>query len=1048
MLPRSLFCFLVFSLYLVPGFGQEDWPAVCGFNDSIPEQGDEPEGLINCNNLLPAFQNAHLDDLIPQGITRNLKIRTNVILMQRQGGAGNFSLSNPEHAQFLADIFEEANLRLTQLTNESCGCQSSPVHYPNIHMEFIPNFIEIEDEYYWNHRNDPYPNWWISYDKPYLMSIHNLATAHPNYQPGIDIIVSSDKIFYDLMVNEPETPLWELGYVPYYKNAQGNLVWYSSYPKFDLPHPAMWHAPDWFLEYDNGIRHLGGQWWLETKHFPNKAGVVLHEFFHYFDLKHVNCTGNIMSTGGYNAVYTSLTGCQVRTMYMSLMATNVRKYVVCEDVLEYQLTVDQDEEWKNNLRIYSDVVVKPGATLRVSCQIYMQPGARIIVERGGRLILSEDAIIANGEECSDDHFSKWRGITVEGNNAIPHNPAYANESYAITASDHGIVLLQEGSTLRDARTGIECLRYNETWNSGYWGAYINARGVNFLNNTRSIAFMKSNFPNRSLVDNCVFDGGKNGITNWWSHDVTVRNSVFQNLENRGIYSIDAGMNVLGNTFTGLDEGVGMDNLNFLTHQYYMKNNSFSLNGSGVRASAASSLYVLNNKFDTNAFGVSIMGQGMASIHNNLFLNNSLGVDLQSAGIQYKPVHCNIFSQNTFGINPTGDNRGLLYYLNQNHIIGNHYDGFIHADADGNPAFLQDQGTSANRIVNTFSIGHQRHLKTVNAETIPFYYFTKGQSDSDMTIPRCYQGDLLCLIGENNFSVNRLPQIVNYEFEFGKCNTIGPDFQTGEPPVAEIDYEVPAMPGETWGGVIQDWRYDQQVLQKIAQAVPAQGMGFDLGDPEAQQYLTAVAQEYVVVGDIPGLRDYLEQFGGYFLPLECQLAMQQGQFTEAAAMLQVIKTEPGLEPFALAQEAYLKWMNGNEDQITASDWTGLAYYASKDEPISGFPRSALSIMRGGVFPPSLPDESLAPRSAESSQAPDRPVLFPNPTDGMLHVNLQGLSARRMEVLNLLGAILMENSLGHEGLEKLEVDTRSLASGVYILRIVKSDGSHLNLPFVKK
>ncbi|MDV7400664.1 hypothetical protein RZS08_55120, partial [Arthrospira platensis SPKY1] len=162
------------------------------------------------------------------------------------------------------------------------------------------------------------------------------------------------------------------------------------------------------------------------------------------------------------------------------MARNVRKYVVCEDVLEYQLTVEQDEEWENNLRIYSDVVVKPGATLRVSCQIYMQPGARIIVERGGRLILSEDAIIANGEECSDDHFSKWRGVTVEGNNAIPHNPAYANESYVITASDHGIVLLQEGSTLRDARTGIECLRYNETWNSGYWGAYINARGVNFL----------------------------------------------------------------------------------------------------------------------------------------------------------------------------------------------------------------------------------------------------------------------------------------------------------------------------------------------------------------------------------------------------------------------------------------------------------------------------------------------------------------------------------------------------------------------------------------
>lgn len=1013
--------------------------------DSISAQGDEPEGLINCHNSLTAFQNAHLDDLIPQGITRNLIIRTNVILMQRQGGEGNFSLSNPEHVQFLNTVFELGNQKLTQLIYDDCQCADMPIHYPNIHIEFIPNFIEVEDEYYWNHQNDPstLPN---SGNKAYLMTIHNLATAHPDYIPGFDLIITTDKIFYDLMAQNPQKPLWELGYNHYY-----NGYWYSASPDlYPLTHPAMWHAPDWFLWYENGRNHLGGQWWVDNVHLPWVTGVVLHEYFHYFGLNHTNlpCPNNdtnIMRAGGLGATdFSSLTGCQVRTMYMSLMARNVRKYVVCEDVLEYQLTVDQDEEWENNLRIYSDVVVKPGATLRVSCQIYLQPGARIIVERGGRLILSEDAIIANGEECSDDHFSKWRGVTVEGNNAIPHNPAYANESYVITASDHGIVLLQEGSTLRDARTGIECLRYNETWNSGYWGAYINARGVNFLNNTRSIAFMKSNFPNRSLVDNCVFDGGKNGITNWWSHDVTVQNSLFQNLENRGIYSIDAGMNVLGNTFTGLDEGVGMDNLNFLIHQYYLKNNSFSLNGSGVRASAASSLYVLNNKFDTNAFGVSIMGQGMASIHNNQFLNNSLGVDLQSAGIQYKPVHCNIFSQNTFGINPSGDNRGLLYYLNQNHIIGNHYDGFIHADADGNPAILQNQGSSANRIVNTFSTGHQRHLKTVNDETAIFWYFTKGQSNSDITIPRCYQGDPLCVIGENIFKIDWVLGTASFE----ECSTIGPDFQTGEPPVAEIDYEVPALPGETWGGVVQDWRYDQQVLQKIAQAVPAQGMGFDLGDPEAQQYLTAVAQEYVVVGDIPGLRDYLEQFGGYFLPLECQLAMQQGQFTEAAAMLQVIKTAPGLEPFVLAQEAYLKWMNGDEGQITASDWTDLAYYASKDEPISGFPRSALSIMRGDVFPPSLPDESLAPRSAESSQAPDRPVLFPNPTDGMLHVNLQGLSARRMEVLNLLGAILMEKTLGQEGPEKLEVDTRSLASGVYILRIVKSDGSHLNLPFVKK
>ncbi len=45
-----------------------------------------------------------------------------------------------------------------------------------------------------------------------------------------------------------------------------------------------------------------------------------------------------------------------------------------------------------------------------------------------------------------------------------------------------------------------------------------------------------------------------------------------------------------------------------------------------------------------------------------------------------------------------------------------------------------------------------------------------------------------------------------------------------------------------------WMELGRLADARADMMAAQGMGFDLGDPEAQQYLTAVAQEYVVVGD--------------------------------------------------------------------------------------------------------------------------------------------------------------------------------------------------------
>gem|GEM_PF-2773773 len=54
---------------------------------------------------------------------------------------------------FFERIFADANERLENQIQESCQCTSSPLHYNNIHLEFVPNYIEVRDNFAWDHSN-------------------------------------------------------------------------------------------------------------------------------------------------------------------------------------------------------------------------------------------------------------------------------------------------------------------------------------------------------------------------------------------------------------------------------------------------------------------------------------------------------------------------------------------------------------------------------------------------------------------------------------------------------------------------------------------------------------------------------------------------------------------------------------------------------------------------------------------------------------------------------------------------------------------------------
>jgi len=263
----------------------------CGFTDISPE-----ETLAKSTCLFPNtnfWEEDHLSDLIPQGIQRNLKIKTNILFVQREDGSGNFDKNNAEHMAWFDQVFTELNNRLEHLIQSSLsnGCYSSPLFYENIHVEFIPNYIEIRDEYHWNHLNDPQPSIWNSYNKQFLMEIHELAKLQENYQDGFDVIITTNEDSWTLF-NEQNIPMWIINETvpdPY------NGASYSSHPTYDLDHPAMMHMPNLFLLYLNTIQFIPWDYDIMLNY---AAGALLHEYFHYFNLTHTSDPINIMNQSG------------------------------------------------------------------------------------------------------------------------------------------------------------------------------------------------------------------------------------------------------------------------------------------------------------------------------------------------------------------------------------------------------------------------------------------------------------------------------------------------------------------------------------------------------------------------------------------------------------------------------------------------------------------------------------------------------------------------------------------------------------------------------
>ncbi|MDO5341217.1 MAG: EpsG family protein [Bacteroidia bacterium] len=171
-----------------------------------------------------------------------------------------------------------------------------------------------------------------------------------------------------------------------------------------------------------------------------------------------------------------------------------------EQVFFEDYEIKAEKVWTNDTIISDSCIVEKGNRLIIKdCTVRVKPDCRIIVHRGGVLIIDNAIIDAD----FSDGVRQWQGIQVHGSNSL--NQFNVNGIYK-----QGYVELHN-AVIKNAIIGVD-LGDTEDWFKK--GGIIHAENSSFINNTRAIhaenyrnvnpnTFQTADY--NAWFDNCVFE---------------------------------------------------------------------------------------------------------------------------------------------------------------------------------------------------------------------------------------------------------------------------------------------------------------------------------------------------------------------------------------------------------------------------------------------------------------------------------------------------------------------------------------------------------------
>lgn len=173
------------------------------------------------------------------------------------------------------------------------------------------------------------------------------------------------------------------------------------------------------------------------------------------------------------------------------------------------MLVTNNQIWTDNRLMRQDIIVKNGATLTIKSIIEFAADSKIVVERGGRLIV-DGGTLTNG--CLGE---LWGGIEVWGNNknlALPYgivtlsNATIMNARVGITSAKRGFQAIPGENMLK---AGISYDPYLMNIDLSYSGGRVYGTNSNFINNGRAVQFFNYSGNNTSYFLKCNFEVDRN-----------------------------------------------------------------------------------------------------------------------------------------------------------------------------------------------------------------------------------------------------------------------------------------------------------------------------------------------------------------------------------------------------------------------------------------------------------------------------------------------------------------------------------------------------------
>ncbi|MEZ4885498.1 MAG: T9SS type A sorting domain-containing protein [Chitinophagales bacterium] len=327
-------------------------------------------------------------------------------------------------------------------------------------------------------------------------------------------------------------------------------------------------------------------------------------------------------------------------------------------------------------QILGTLVVPEGVELNISNKTitFLDEYSGISVKEGGRLRLNKATLQAH--ECSG---MNWKGIQVKGKRSEPHETWYSNPNSSQLHPDHGIVIVNNQSIIRDAMIGIHAYAVTDVVVdpisgaiSDIGGGFVHiekgnsplAKRNQFVNNKVGIQIEQHDAVQRSLITDTDFINDApfpNASVNAWAGEYKhiILNRASRNIDGQ----VDGGLHIYGNDFStdddsdlnGVARGIGIVAIQTNITIGSEENNSFEPNeftnlDKGIDIYSTASLMnvtnVINNQFYNNHHAITLNTTPTAIVSANY-------IELPTVATENYPAH-GIFIKQSFALKMEGN----------------------------------------------------------------------------------------------------------------------------------------------------------------------------------------------------------------------------------------------------------------------------------------------------------------------------------------------------------------------------------------------------------